>query len=109
MPPVTNVQGAAAGRRRMEVVTVMRRSMMRIMRMMVTMSMIMRMRMGMRMGRMSAGEGWSIMGMRMAIKYIKMRMVVIMRIRMRTGKRTETGTAISTRMITTWKSFNKVK
>ena len=48
MPPVTNVQGAAAGRRRMEVVTVMRRSMMRIIRMMVTMSMFIRMRMGMR-------------------------------------------------------------
>ena len=56
MPPVTNVQGAAAGRRRMEVVTVMRRSMMRIIRM--TMNLIMRMKMGMRMGRMSAGEGW---------------------------------------------------
>ena len=54
MPPVTNVQGAAAGRRRMEVVTVMRRSMRRIIGMMVTMSMIM----GMRMGRMSSGEGW---------------------------------------------------
>ena len=40
MPPVTNVQGAAAGRRRMEVVTVMRRSMMRIIGMMVTMIMV---------------------------------------------------------------------